>query len=99
MSTKADRPKMSTSQIREALRERYAPPAWAFFEEVGNATGIRSSRWADAVAMGLWHSRGIDIHGFEIKCNRNDFIRELRDPSKAEAVAEHCDFWWLAVGD
>lgn len=85
--------------VRDALRLRYAPPSFALFEEVGNGTGANCSRHADAVAVGLWPSRGLDIEGIEIKVSRSDWLHELAQPEKADAVAKFCDKWWLAVGD
>lgn len=85
--------------VMQALRLRYAPPAWALFEEVGNATGTMHSRRADAIAMSLWPSRGLELHGFEVKISRSDWVRERDDPAKAEVIAKRCDRWWLVVGD
>lgn len=85
--------------VREALRKRYEPPAWALLEEVRDATGYDAKRSADAIAMSLWPSRGLELHGFEIKSSRNDWVREHKSPDKAEAIAAYCDRWWLVVSD
>lgn len=85
--------------VRAALRKRYAAPEFALFEEVRNGTGGYGTRSADAVAMGLWPSRGIEIHGIEIKVRRSDWLSELKNPQKADEIAQYCDRWWLAVGD
>jgi len=61
-------------------------------------TGGRE-RYADAIAMSLWPSRGLDIIGFEIKVSRTDWQKELKDPSKSEALMQFCDKWYLVVGD
>lgn len=91
----------SAADVRRALRKRFAAPAWALLEEVRNKTGYggRSERYADAIAMSLWPSRGLEIHGVEIKARRPDWTRERDDPEKAEAIAKYCDRWWLAVSD
>lgn len=39
------------------------------------------------------------LHGHEIKVSRSDWLRELADPTKAEAFARYCDQWWLVVSD
>ncbi len=49
------------------------------------------------MAMGVWPSRGLVLHGIEIKVSRNDWRRELADPSKAEQLARFCDFFWVAA--
>lgn len=83
--------------IYDALERRYSLPTWALFHEVKDSTGFSFTRSADAVAMSLWPSRGLEIHGFEIKTFRNDWLRELKDPAKAEAVSKFCDHWWIVA--
>lgn len=79
-----------------AIRKTHAHPEWAVFQEVADATGSRASRRADAVALNLWPSRGLELRGFEVKVSRGDLQREIADPSKAEAVGKYCDTWCLA---
>lgn len=81
------------------MRKQWPPEAFAIMWEVAPATGaIRGqARYADAVIMSLWPSRGLHLHGVEIKVSRSDWIREMRNPAKAERVAAYCDFWWLHV--
>jgi len=86
-----------SGNIRAALRKRYAPPAWSFMEEVGNAAGHAKSRSADAIAMSVWPSRGLELHGFEIKVSRKDWLTELKNPAKADPIAAYCDRWWIVV--
>lgn len=88
---------MNTADVRVALRERYCKPEWAIFFEVANSTGARHLRYADAVAMNLFPSRGLEIHGFEVKVDRRDWIKELKNPDKAEAVFKYCDRWWVVA--
>lgn len=90
---------MNTPEVYAALRERFAPPEWAIFFEVANGTGSHGRRYADAVAMNLYPSRGLEVHGFEVKVSRSDWHRELVNPAKAEDVYRFCDRWWLVVGD
>jgi hypothetical protein len=86
-----------SAAVAEALRARYSAPDWAIFFEVPSATGGAAARRADAIAMGLWPSRGLEINGFEIKVDRRDWLRELKDPSKAEEIACFTDRWWIAA--
>lgn len=88
-----------TPRTRAELASKFPPPAWAMFYEVPDATGARQRRWADAVAMGLWPSKGLDLHGFEIKISRSDWLHELKKPEKAEAIQQYCDYWWLVAGN
>lgn len=39
------------------------------------------------------------LHGFEVKVSRSDWLAELRDPGKSETWRCYCDRWWLVVPD
>lgn len=93
------KPSVTAEDLRARVRRRYAGDDWALFEEVANATGFAKSRSADAIAVALWPSRGLEVHGFEIKASRGDWLRELKDPWKAESIGKYCDRWWLVVAD
>ena len=89
---------MTTSaDIRALLRKRYQHPEWALCFEVANATGAGARRYADAVAMNLFPSRGLAIHGFEIKVSKSDFTNEIANPEKSVAVQQYCDHWWIVA--
>lgn len=91
----------TTSDIRHMLRKKYAGDAYAVLEEVRSETGFsrRATRYADALVVGLWPSRGLHIEGMEIKVSRSDWLHELKKPEKAETIFQYCDFWWLVVAD
>lgn len=82
-----------------ALRDHFPNGEFAVIPQVPNGTSMRKTRTADALVMGLWESRGIYLHGVEIKVNRNDWAKEKKNPEKAEAIAKYCDFWWIAAGN
>jgi hypothetical protein len=87
-----------TKSILQALRNLFGPPAFGLLTEVADGTGTaRIGRFADALAMSLWPSRGLHLHGIEIKASRTDWLRELKNPAKADAIAQFCDFWWVAT--
>jgi len=82
---------VTEADVLDALRYRHRPPAWAFLEKVRNGTGYqRDARTADAIAMSVWPSRGLTLHGFEVKVVRGDWLRELRDPEKADEFFKYC---------
>lgn len=87
------------SSVHAALRSRFNAPEWALFMEVRSAAGFDARRTADAVAMNQWPSRGLEIHGVEVKVSRSDWLRELKDPSKSAPIQTYCDRWWVAVSD
>lgn len=100
----APRPRLTESDLLAMLRSRYGERAgngnaWALITHVRNAAGFDADRTVDAIAMSLWPSRGLTLHGFEIKCSRADWQRELAVPEKAEAFARLVDRWWLVVAD
>lgn len=86
-----------SAEITNALLKRCQAPEWATFFEVPNGTGASVRRYADAVAMNLFPSRGLLLHGFEFKKFRSDLLRELKDPRKSEYVQQYCDRWWLCT--
>lgn len=89
------RTRITAADIQEAMARKWAAPEYALMWEVGDATGGRVRRYADAVIMSLWPSRGLELHGVEIKISRADWKREAADPLKAEAIARYCDRWWV----
>lgn len=87
--------RITTSEIKAAMERKWCAPEHALILEVSDATGGRRGRIADALIMGLWPSRGINLDGVEIKTQRSDWLRELKDPQKAEAISRFCDHWWI----
>jgi hypothetical protein len=100
MSPKVEKRNVTSADVIAALRQRYPTGAWAFLEQVANGTGYqRQYRWADALAMGLWPSRGMELHGIEVKVSRTDWLRELSNPGKADSIHRYCHRWYVAVSD
>lgn len=80
------------------ITQAYPSPEWAVFFEVSNTTGFGATRRADAIALGIWPSRGHAIIGFEFKEDRRDWLREKKNPAKADLIAAHCDCWYVVTG-
>lgn len=83
--------------LTEALANKYSGQEWAFVPQVPNATGMNKTRTADGLAMSLWPSKGLHLHGFEIKVARSDWLSEIQDPTKANAFARYCHYWWVVA--
>lgn len=81
------------------LERRFPAGQYALLQEVSDAAGFSRSRSADGIAMSLWPSRGLGIEGIEIKSFRGDWLRELKQPEKAENIFKYCDRWWLVTAD
>lgn len=86
------------------LRNRYGTrhgngDRWVFATQVRSAAGFDATRTADAVAMDLWPSKGLALHGHEIKVSRSDWLRELQKPDKWKPVGRYMDRWWIVVPD
>lgn len=91
-------PRVTAADVKALLRKRFTKAEWALAFEVADAVGAgQGRRLADAVAMNMWPSRGLGIHGFEIKVSKGDWKNELHNPNKAEAVSRYCDHWWLVA--
>ncbi|MCC6426256.1 MAG: MmcB family DNA repair protein [Phycisphaerales bacterium] len=86
------------SEVLDALKAHFPKEAYSILPGVAEATG-GGCRVADALMMSLWRSRGLALTGFEIKVSRHDWLRELKDPSKADPICKFCDHWYIAVGD
>lgn len=80
-------------------RTRYGGDQWVVFREVRNATGFakKTERYADMLAVSVWPSRGIYLEGLEIKVSRSDWLKELRNPQKADAFFDYCRHWFVAA--
>jgi hypothetical protein len=89
---------MTSAELIDALRAHYAKArGWILLPQVRDATGARGNRTADAIALNAWPSRGLELHGFELKTYRGDWLRELKQPEKAESIFRYCDRWWIVT--
>lgn len=70
---------------------------WIRAEHVKEGLGYSDGqRIADFVAVDK-HRSTLALHGHEVKVSRADWLNELRDPSKAEAIKRWMHHWWLVV--
>lgn len=95
---------MTETQMCDALRARYGQQAgngarYAVAAGVRSHAGFDAKRTADFIAMDLWPSSGLLLHGHEVKVSRSDWLRELKDPSKADEFIPYVNHWWLVVPD
>lgn len=89
---------LSEVPVFQLLANRYAGSDWALIPQVPDGTGSAKSRTADAIAMSLWPSRGLELHGFEIKVSRADWLKELNGSgAKSDAIGRFCDRWWIVA--
>ena len=90
---------LTTAGLQALLAERYPDDRWALFFNVPDSVGVAQNRRADAIAAGLWKTVGHDLHGFELKISRGDWLRELSKVHKADPFLARCDYWWLVTAD
>jgi hypothetical protein len=90
---------ISAEGVYQLLKVRYPIPSWALLPQVGNTTGSGVGRWADAVAMSCWPSLGLKFIGFEIKVSRGDWLGEIRNGEKSNAIFKFCDYWYIVVSE
>lgn len=95
---------IKAKDIVEVLRERYAPPEWAFFSELRAGTGYRSFKRKgrnpeqrfDGWAINCYPSKNHIIACFEVKVSRQDFLNEINNPDKrAQAIAFSNEFYFV----
>jgi hypothetical protein len=92
----------------DRLHERYSAvnpgngPRYVCAEHVRSKLGFAGyhapMRTADFIAADKWPS-SMALHGHEVKVSRGDWLRELRDPDKAETFKRYMHYWWLVVPD
>jgi hypothetical protein len=70
-----------------------AGPRFAVAPQVRSAAGFDARRTCDFVAMDLWPSKGLHLHGHEIKVSRSDWLRELAEPEKAAEFTPYMNCW------
>lgn len=99
-------PKMTERQLLDALHIKLESEArgngghrWIIAEHVRSAAGFDARRTADALAIDTWPAKGLELHGFEVKCSRSDWLAELKQPDKSETFRRFCDRWWLVTAD
>jgi hypothetical protein len=86
---------LTTSVIIELLRDRHTKnQQYAFLTEV---TDSKTERRFDALAFCVWASRGYQIDIFEVKVSRQDWLKELAEPSKADAACQFADRFWIVA--
>jgi hypothetical protein len=90
-----DSPKITSHDLCVALKLEHPADEYVTVFEVREAAGSAIGSRADALVLSLWASRGLEITGFEFKCNRGDWLAELKNPEKADRIARYCDRWCL----
>jgi hypothetical protein len=90
---------ITAKDICRLLRGKFCAPTHAIFFEVPDATGARHGGFADAISMSLWPSHGLELHGYEIKVSKYDWLREIARPQKAERFAAFCERWWVVTSE
>lgn len=90
---------INTQEMIERLTAKYCSPQYGILTQVRSSTGYNQVRTADAIAMSLWPSRGLNLIGFEVKASRTDWLKELKEPAKAEELGMHCHYWYIVIND
>lgn len=85
------------NSVFEKLDAMFPAPAWVVLRQVANATGANSCRFADAIAVSCWPSRGLYAVGIEIKVSLADLKRELGDHRKSSPIQRFCKHWYIVI--
>ena len=88
---------ITASNVNRAIAAKYSGDEWRVWFEVSQSTGHYSGRRADAVVMNLWPSKQHQIHVMEVKVTRGDFMNEMKDLTKWEAIGQFANFFWLCT--
>ena len=93
-------PELRAPEVLQLAREQvWSGAGYAWLYEVRNRTGASHAqyRYADALVVSTYPSRGIWFAGVEVKVQRSDWLRELKDVRKSEELQRFCDYWWIAA--
>lgn len=93
--------------IKKALKVRHPNNAWVYATEVRTATGYRRPndcglggiRYIDAFAIALWPSKSFQRIAYEIKCDRSDWLAELKDPTKRLEAYQLSDKFYFVLAE
>lgn len=84
----------SETALLAALRDRHSNGGagrYAFLTHVRTGAAWDQQE-IDAVAVALWPSENHDVHAFEVKCSRSDWLREIKPSThKSERTRVLCD--------
>lgn len=90
-------PILTEATLLAALRKRHTAHGnggagrYAFLTHVRTGAGWDQQE-IDAVAVALWPSEHYDIHAFEVKCSRTDWLREIcPNTYKSKRARQLCD--------
>lgn len=82
---------MNTADILDRLRRRHSSAK-------GEWATIREFDRVDFLAVACYASRHWQVHGYEIKTSRSDWLRELAaGPNKSHDGRQIVDYWWVAA--
>jgi hypothetical protein len=84
---------------RYSTRSQGTGNRYVAMAHVRSDAGFDAQRTADFMALDLWPSQGLTLHGHEVKISRSDWLNELKDPEKSGAFIPHVDYWWLVIVD
>lgn len=88
-------------EIIDAIIKRYAfnkvRPRYVVAVQVHDAAGFNFRRRLDAVVLDTWPSKGMSLHGMEIKVSKADLRKELVDPAKMEQFIERTGLDYFSI--
>ena len=94
---------VTEGSLLAALRSRHASPGnggagrYAFLTHVRTGAAWEQQE-IDAIAVALWLSEYHDVHAFEVKCTRADWLREIKPTmDKSTRARELCDTFTIVA--
>jgi len=82
---------VTEADLIERVRNRSEFRSGYFLPHLGYGGRIADAVWLD------WTRSPPVLVGFEMKCARGDWLKELRDPWKAFEIGRFCHRWYLVV--
>lgn len=94
---------MNTGELKRVLRAHYVgadgnSEEWVLFDELRSDAGFNGgTSQCDLLAVNTWPSRGFRRVGHEVKVSRGDWLKEMKNPAKADWWWKLCHHWYLVV--
>lgn len=87
---------LTSTEVLDSIERSFsAKGGWICIREISLVSNL--GRRADAIALQTYESRGVHLHGFEVKVSRADWRRELADAAKADELVAVCRYFSIVA--
>lgn len=88
---------MTALDVIRGIRKRHDSPPSRMPEYLVLEEFDLGGRRVDALVVRLWSTRGFEVHVYEVKVARSDFVLELKRPEKRQLGMDCSTYFWFAT--